>query len=192
MEHRHIDLAQTGFQQWLEAAEKSLAVLQKKADRILVSGESMGGLLALYLAAEHPEILGVMVYAPALVIPDLWKAKLLYRLIFSSPKKLKPTRPGFLPWQGYKVNPLKAVVELGKLQFEVHRILYKIHQPLLVIQGLQDETIDIRSSRMVYDSVSSTRKELVELENCGHGVLLDKLHETVFAKSVAFIRSITE
>jgi carboxylesterase len=185
------DLANTGYQEWIDAVEVSIASLQKKTDQVLVAGESMGGLLSLYLAAVHPEILGVLVYAPALIIPDLWKAKLLHRFIFSSPKDLQPTQPGFLPWQGYRENPLKAVVELGKLKTVVLRRLKEIRQPIFIFQGRQDKTIDIRGSKIIFDSVSSSRKELIELDNCGHCILLDKEHDSVFKYSVSLIQSIT-
>jgi len=181
------DLAGTSYQDWINCAEVSLEKLKASTTSWFLGGESMGGLLALYLTACHPEIKKVAVFAPALRIAGVFKAKLLRKLVFGSPKRtLKPTREGFLPWQGYRINPLSAVAELGDLQKEVLRKLPEIHQPLLIFQGKQDETIDHRSSSLVYNAVSSTQKELVELDDCGHCVLLDKQRNDVYRKTIDF------
>ncbi len=148
----------------------------------------MGGLLALFLAACHPEIEKLVVYAPALKIPGLFKARLFSRLLFGSPKRhLEPTREGYLPWQGYHINPLSAVVELGMLQNKVMTILPEIRQPILIFQGKNDETIDQQSALLVYNAVSSREKHLIELDDCGHCVLLDKQHHKVNTRSIEFL-----
>ncbi len=182
------DLAKTRYTEWIECAENAFIVLENRTNRWFVGGESMGGLLALYLAARHPEIEKLVVYAPALKIAGIIKAKLFSRFVLGSPKRhLAPTKEGFLPWQGYRINPLKAVIELGLLQNKIQGILPEIHQPILIYQGKQDETIDHQSAFMVYNAVSSREKHLVELDDCGHCVLLDRQHREVNTKSIEFL-----
>jgi carboxylesterase len=183
-------LAGTKYSEWIEKAESAYLEMTRCCDQIFIGGESMGGLLSLYLASRHPEIAGLMLFAPALLIPSMRKARFFQFLFFSSPKKLTPTLPGYLPWQGYRVNPLKAVVELGRFQEIVKKELPGIQQPMLVFQGLQDETIDINSSRIIVNTVGSEVKELVELENCGHCILLDIRRESVYERTLLFIRSL--
>lgn len=185
-----LDLSKTRFTQWIDVAEQSLADLHQKTDTMIIGGESMGGLLSLYLGARYPGILGLLIFAPALIIPEMQKVRFFRHFIFSSPKNLKPDKPGFLPWQGYKINPLSAVVELGKLQDVVRNCLNDIHQPLIVFQGMRDETIDSRSSTTVIEAVSSQEKELVELENFGHCILLNAGYESVYDRAMAFIQSL--
>jgi carboxylesterase len=181
------DLAVTRYQDWINSAEEALNKLKTCTNSCYIGGESMGGLLALYLSASHPEIKKVAAFAPALRIKEVFKAKLLRNFIFGSPKRtLKPTREGFLPWQGYRINPLSAVAELGDLQKKVIIMLPAIHQPLLIFQGKQDETIDHRSASMVYKAVSSTQKKLVELDDCGHCVLLDKQRINIYRQTISF------
>ncbi len=182
------DLAKTRYSKWIESAEQAFNHLKSRTTRWFVGGESMGGLLALYLAASHTEIEKLVVYAPAVKIAGIIKAKLFSLFVFGSPKRqLAPTKEGYLPWQGYKINPLKAVVELGLLQNKIQGILPEIHQPILIYQGKQDETIDHQSAFMVYNAVSSREKHLVELDDCGHCVLLDKQHREVNTKSIEFL-----
>jgi len=182
------DLAKTRHTEWIDSAENAFDTLKSRTTRWFIGGESMGGLLALYLAARHPEIEKLLIYAPALKIPGLFWAKLFSHFIFGIPKRrLEPTREGYLPWQGYRINPLNAVVELGLLQNMVMDILPKISQPIIVFQGNQDETIDPQSAFLVYNAVSSREKHLVELEDCGHCVLLDKRYREVYTQSVEFL-----
>lgn len=182
------ELSRTGYEEWINSAENAYSEVRFNSTRVVVGGESMGGLLALLLAARHPEICCLLVYAPALIIPAMRDARLMQNFIFGSPKKLEDTRPGFLPWQGYRINPLKAVVELGKLQDEVRKTLSRITQPIIIFQGKNDETIDVKSSTIVYQSVSSTIKEVVELENCGHCILLDAQRETIYSRTENFLK----
>jgi carboxylesterase len=185
-----VDLSKTLYTEWIETAESSLEELRQKSQQVIVGGESMGGLLALYLGACHPEILGLLIYAPALIVPDMQKARIFQHFIFSSPKDLKPTKPGFLPWQGYRVNPLRSVVELGKLQNVVRNRLADVHQPVIIFQGMRDETIDILSSKKVLESVPSQIKELVVLDDFGHCILLNAGYEHIYDRSAFFIQSL--
>lgn len=181
------DLSRTRYTEWIKNAEDSLTLLKTRTYHWYVGGESMGGLLALYLAATYPEIKAAAVFAPALIIPGIFKARLFKWLLFGSPKqRLEPTKDGFLPWQGYRVNPLHAVSELGSLQGFVKKRLPDIHQPLLIFQGKQDETIDHRSAAFVYNAVSSTEKRLIEMDDCGHCVLLDKKYRDVNQRTINF------
>jgi carboxylesterase len=181
------DLARTRYTDWIKNAEDSLTHLKTLTDHWYAGGESMGGLLALYLAAVHPEIIAAAAFAPALIIPGISKARLFRWFLFSSPKRtLEPTKEGFLPWQGYRVNPLNAVSELGSLQGFVKKQLPNIHQPLLIFQGKQDETIDHRSASKVYNAVSSSEKKIIELDDCGHCVLLDKQYKDIYQRTVSF------
>ena len=54
--------------------------------------------------------------------------------VFSIKKKFSEDREG-LPWQGYKVNPLKTGVQLLKFQWEIKQRLCRIYQPILLIQA---------------------------------------------------------
>jgi len=90
-------------------------------------------------------------------------------------------------WQGYKVNPLKGVLQLIALQNVVKKELKSVTQPLMIIQGKKDRTIDIQSAQMVYDGVGSSKKELHWMDESGHCVLLDKEAHVVTRLSMDFL-----
>jgi carboxylesterase len=185
------DLAIRHYQEWIDSAENAYISLQENASTIFVGGESMGGLLALHLASKHPEIAGILLFAPALIIRGLREAELFKWFLFGSPKKgLEETKDGFLPWQGYKINPLKAVSELGRLQSFVAKTFPDVIQPAIIFQGDRDETIEPRGSNIILQSISSQDKQLIEVDNCGHCVLLDAQHPRIYQLSLQFIQQI--
>jgi carboxylesterase len=172
-------LNRTRWQDWYDATQQAYQNLAGRCARVVVGGESTGGLLALLLAARNPQIDGVLAYAPALLLPlsrlQVLTLNLFAPFVPSLPKKhiLEDKT-----WQGYKVNPLKGILQLRKLQKVVREELGNIQQPLLLLQGRMDKTIDLRSAEAVYNAVGSTVKELHWLEKSDHCLLLDcEVHE---------------
>lgn len=61
---------------YIESAERALAIGKTLGDKVIVIGTSMGGMLTLYLASRHPEIAGIVLYSPCIEVADP-SAKLL-------------------------------------------------------------------------------------------------------------------
>ncbi len=187
------DMNRQKWTDWVNAVEKAYQDLKNQCDRVYVAGESMGGLLTLYLASQHPEISGLLLYAPALIVDRMWQPYLLSPFLKIIYKKGPAVdRPGCLPWQGYHVYPLPALVQLGKLQQQVKKRLHLIHQPTLIFQGLLDTTINPVGSKIIYDSIKSSTKELVWKKESHHCVILDKDLSDVAHQSVAFVNQLEQ
>jgi carboxylesterase len=107
------DANRTRWQAWVEAVEVSYRQLVARCDTVFLGGESTGGLLALYLAAEHPQAAGILTYAPALITAPAYGPFLLPLLApfipyLAKPKSNHPPTPADERWQGYPVNPPAA------------------------------------------------------------------------------------
>ncbi len=162
------------WQEWYGAVDRAFQELRNEYKKVYVGGESMGALLALLVAARNPSASGVLTYAPALLLRLTRAQEMVLRLL--SPfvtGQPKNDLTGNTTWQGYTVNPLKAVTRLLALQKVVKVELGKVRQPLLVMQGKLDATIDLHSAEMVYQNAGSKVKEIHWLENSGHCLLLD-------------------
>lgn len=59
------DMVPTRWADWIGDAEAAYRRLAARTDRIVVAGLSMGGSLALAVALEHPEVLGLVLVNPA-------------------------------------------------------------------------------------------------------------------------------
>ena len=182
------DMQRCRRQDWEAAVEQTYQTVAAQCRRVIVGGESMGALLALYLAAKHPNIEAVLAYSPALRIAkkNVWGAYLLSPFVAHVAKgKIKEEF-----WQGYPVNPLRALVQLHKLQRRVRRLLPRIRQPLLIVQGRLDTAIDLRGVDELYRNIGSTEKELHWMEKSGHVVMIDRELEQVAEITLRFIERV--
>lgn len=186
------DLNQRLWQEWAAAADQGYQMLQSTCKSVFVGGESLGGLLAFQLASLHPEASGVLAYSPALRVKNIRRARFARFFISIMAKRSngKSTEP--LPWQGYTAYPVKAAYQMYRFQQYVEPRLKRVAQPTLILQGEKDRTIDPNSSQIIFDAISSPRKELVWMKNSGHCIILDQEYELVMSRSLSFVQSILQ
>lgn len=182
------DLNRKHWGDWLNAAEEMYMQLTRACRVIFVAGESMGGLLAILMAATHPEMSGMILYAPAMHIPSMQLAWLLAPFKAYVEKSYVKKDQVDIGWQGYNVVPLRAAVELLRLQKVAKNALSSIRQPVLIFQGKNDQTIDPMSSQTVYDEIGSSEKQLTWLEHSGHCILLDSEWESAAEGTWQFVQ----
>lgn len=166
-----LEMNKTNWKDWWSAAEAALLELMQDYTKIFVLGESMGGLLALRLAAKYPSLLGAMVFAPAIKIKNLWLSKFIWRFRpLINKGKPDPT----IPQQSYSAFPLKAASSLLELQKIVKNELKEVKIPVIFFQGKKDDTVDPMGAVFAYESINHEDKDFVFLEESAHIILLDK------------------
>ncbi|RMH98925.1 MAG: alpha/beta fold hydrolase, partial [Calditrichaeota bacterium] len=69
------DLENIAYTEWLDAAEQSYMEMKARYPKVYVCGQSMGGALALHIAANHP-VNAVITFAAAIIMED-WRLALL-------------------------------------------------------------------------------------------------------------------
>lgn len=179
------DLNRSTWHMWLEKVKQTYErLIREDYHRIFIIAESMGALLAIELAAQHPKIDGLILFSPALKVEGIWLARLL------APFKdyiKKNGKDDGLPWKGYNVYPVKAMVELHKLQKHAQTLLPKITQPTLVFTGGQDQKISTESIDILLNGLQSTEKQHINLEKSGHTILLDQQQDEAFEHILEFI-----
>jgi carboxylesterase len=176
------------WQDWYATVERAYQNLSAHCQRVAIGGESAGALLILRLAVEHPEAAAILCYAPALKLQispgKRFLLSILAPFLTSIPKA--PARDDN-PWKGYAVQPLKGGRELMRLAKVIPPLLPAIHQPILVMQGRLDPTVDPFVPQLIYDRVSSSVKELHWLEHSTHCVILDKERDLAASLSLNFL-----
>ena len=165
--------------------------LKLQCDSIVVGGESTGALLSLYLASKHPEIVALLLYAPALRLNlspiDIF---LLHPLALFVPWLPKKNLDSNELWQGYTVNPLKGVIQLLCLQKKVRPILPEIRQPILIIQGKNDITAHPGVPDEIFNQVRSTIKEKYWMDHSAHCVIIDQEFDQVTGLTKQFLHRV--
>ena len=181
------DLNLKKWSDWVVAVEEKYQQLQSTCRVVFVGGESMGGLLSLYLAQKHPEISGVLLYAPAVKIRSLGRANLAsYFRSF----RWKNGGDESMPWKGYRVVPLKAIRQLTILRRKVVRLLPEIKAPVIIFQGRLDRSLELDGANLLYERLGSPDKILLWFDNSQHCILLDREFDQVAEASLEFIQRI--
>lgn len=191
------DLAHRRWQEWAAAVREGWEHLRGRCGQVVVGGLSLGGLLAMYLAAHEP-VAGLILMAPGLIAQD-WRARFLPVARFfikwdeKSPEDQSADLADHEAWKRiwcYDRTPVPAAYEVLKLQRVVRRLLSKITCPTLIFQGRNDQAVKPEGARIIYEGVSAADKELVWLERSGHCLVVDVEREAVWEKSWRFIQGI--
>jgi carboxylesterase len=211
------DLLATGWRDWYASVEAAASKLLRQVDHLFVGGLSMGALLSLKLAADHPhQIAGVGVYG-ATFRYDGWSIPWSARLSFLLPllKKLGIGRDqAFLEQPPYGLrderlraqisaamqsgdstvagllgNPWHSLADLYQLSVQVRRQLPGVTSPCLVAHASEDDVASVRNAELVIRGVSA-RTELLLLDDSYHMITIDKQRRTLIAHSDRFFDDI--
>lgn len=193
------ELARTGWQDWLASADAALTALRADVPRVAVAGLSMGGLLALVLAARRPaDVAALVLAAPALRLTDRRIGLLPWAARIPALRR----RLGLIPKRGgrdiadvaaraasraYDAAPLDAVLALLALRREARRALPHVTQPVLLLQGRLDRTVPASVAALVRRRLGTRRLETAMLERSAHVLTEDAERARVGALVVDFL-----
>lgn len=184
------ELAITSREDWYAELDRELRGLAERCRQVFVCGLSMGGALALRLAARHgARISGVALVNPAHKMHDRAAPALpLLRHLVPSAKGIVSdiAKPG-TPESGYDRVPLNGAYQLRRLLQEVDAELPRVTQPLLLMHSAQDHVVPPVDSARILSRVSSRDVTELVLERSYHVATLDHDAEIVFAETHAFI-----
>jgi len=163
------------FSDWYAQAEGDYKSLDQECSKINLVGFSFGGALALKLAEEHSgedKIQRIYLISPFIRLRYKWWNVLkketiinIFADIIVFKKKGDPAQinspEGLKSFIGYKNLPWQSLKNSFKDIKLVEANLNKISNPILIQQSKNDDTVDVKSSKLVYEKVSSDKKELV-------------------------------
>ncbi len=181
------DMERTGWREWVHSAEEGCDLLAARAQRDYVVGLSMGGLLALHLAATRRVDGVVSMCAPIrLRKRSAVFTPVLRHFVRFTPKSAPDPRFRRDLWS-YDRTPVACVPHLLELVRRVRRELRAVEAPALVVQGANDQTVDSGSARLILDRLGSRTKSLVTLPASGHMVTLDRDQAALLSAIDAFM-----
>jgi esterase/lipase len=176
------------WEDWYASVLRGFNILKVHCQRILVTGFSTGGALALRLASEQfPEIIGVTAAAvpvkfvnPAfMLVPLLHGTNKLVDWV-SSFEGIKPfiENPTEHPTINYRHVPVKSLYELRVLIQDMDDFLPLCQCPALILQGNNDPVVSIKSAQEVIDKIGSKTKRLKIVNSKRHGILMENIDGT--------------
>ena len=186
------DMEPTNWKHWYGAAVDGYHLLSGLCSEIHVVGLSMGGLMALKLAAEYPLKSVTALSAPVFLADRRIKWLPLYRFFRRYvAKKQRDYDIASSLFVGYDSTPLSSLSSLLELIGMVPGELGKITCPALLVQSRREHTVRPESAVFLFEQLKTPAKELFWLEKSGHIVTLDIERELVFDKISEFLSSIT-
>lgn len=183
------ELATTRWRDWYDCAERELLTLAAETDQVFVAGHSMGGSLALRLAAhQRNKVAGLVLVNPGLLpYPAYRLAPLASILISRVPSRHHDiAAPGALR-HGYDQTPLRAAVSMFEMFADVRASLDLVTCPTLVFKSVADHVIPGTSSDYLSSHLSSDDITVRELRRSYHVATLDYDREQIFTESLEFI-----
>jgi carboxylesterase len=178
------DLARHRWTDWARAAERGLDRLVASTEAVVVLGLSMGGAMALHLAARRPDdvravavVNGYLRDRRILATPYVWPLIPPQKGIGNDIRKEGGDE---LP---YERIPVRGVAELAKFLRVVRKEMPSVRQPLVVFNSPQDHVVPKGTAAWLMGRVGSEHKELIELSNSYHVATLDHDAELIFERT---------
>jgi carboxylesterase len=184
------DMQLTTWQDWYAEVDRELRALRERCAQVFVFGLSMGGALALRLAAKHgDEVSGVVVVNPGNKVHGLaaYALPVARHFVRTAPGIASDIAKEGGAEIGYDRVPLHAAHSLRRFFQVVDRELPQVTQPMLLLHSPQDHVVPPADSARVLSRVSSTDVTELLLEQSYHVATLDYDADRIFEESYAFI-----
>jgi carboxylesterase len=188
------DMVATTWTDWSACAELVYNELAVRCRQVVVAGLSMGGTLAVWLAAHHPEIAGVVAINAA-VDPPAESFREGMRQLLADGHTTMPGVGNDIADPGatelaYEATPIGPLLSLCDADDEIYPKLGDIHCPVLVMNSPQDHVVPPVSSEILATRVSGP-VERVTLARSYHVATLDYDKDEITARAVDFARKVT-
>lgn len=189
------DMERVRWYDWLAVCRDEYARLRETCDFVCVSGLSMGGILAILLAAEYPVDALVAMCAPVMVRQVFSPlAPLIAPIVRRTTWRERQYPAGYDELRAYDLGyggaPMASVGDLNRLIGMAKRQFFAVVAPTLIAQSERDHTVIPRSALRIHAGVSSEKKRLLWLPNSDHLCTIGPDRQLLLDEFTAFLRSL--
>ncbi len=194
-------LSITTLEEWEAAVDNAISVIKKKCKKVILAGVSFGGNLIISGVNGRNDISGIILMAT----PVMWVKRRRRMILFhiarqlkifqkknylSNLKKFPAIKQYITPEFTYGSIPLRSLSQCIKGVEKTKKMLNTIHMPVLILQSQEDDIVDPRSARYIYDNIKSKIKKLVFIRNSYHTPIIDSKSHIAFREMTRFINRI--
>lgn len=205
-------LKKTRWQDWYKAVEAEVLRLRECYRQCYVGGLCVGGMLGLLIDIDHPGMLdGIAAWAPILFINgwNIPKSACLLPIVLRTPVRyvwfFKESHPygvknDFVRKMmqrmmeksslAYEMIPGVAIYELLKLSAFLRKRLGKVKAPVIVIHSELDDFTSIKSSKVIYEGISSEHRKFIALTDSYHMITIDNEKQIVLRETLNFFEDV--
>lgn len=188
------------WQDWIADSEAALLSLADDVERVIVVGHSMGGELALYLAANHAMLIDSLVLAAAAIQlenplapgrPLHFLLPLVMRLFKRwdlPPEYADPSLSRFDT--NYHWAPMDAIAAFLDFSATARACLPEVHAPALILHSRRDAVAAPESAEIILRQIATPagQKRIIWFETTSHEMFQDVEREAVIQAVVEYAR----
>jgi len=187
------DLEKATYLDWIQDVKNAYGKLRESGCKdILVYGHSLGGLLALNIAEDEPNIKAVLSFSAPIRVHD---SSIYYQWRFPHPRfRTFPSHDNGSELQkdisSYDSYPVAKQRDVCILMKMVEKKLEKIKCPILVLQSKKDELVRTKSAWIICERTNAKRKEIILLKESGHNFMYGPENDKIEKKINSFLHNI--
>ena len=194
-------LRNSTWRDWLADGEDALKDLLSEAEKAIIVGHSMGGLVALNLAADYSRSIDSIVLAAAAVyltnilapgralnfLAPLYAA--IIKKVDMPPVYVEQAQAQFDP--NYAWSPTPPILSLFEFARLTRARLQEVNVPALIVNSRKDGTVATESAQIIFDGLATagTEKSILWFEKTEHEMFLDIERHVVIKAIVDYIKS---
>lgn len=184
------EMNRTTWRDWYGVQRDAYRELQARCDAVFVCGLSMGGTLTLKLAADHPDVAGIVLVNASVhtTDPRAKFARVLQYVLPSLPGVGNDIKKPGMDEYCYNRLPVRAFVQLQDFWKHVSQEIHNVTQPALVFSSIDDHVVEQSNARWIVERIASTDKSFVPLNNSYHVATLDYDADEIFQSSLQFMQ----
>lgn len=182
---------------WIAAAQEAFAEMRSRYRVTSVSGLSMGGALAVIVAADHHDIASLVLFAPYLGMPRWLKAvaathwawgRLVGPVTANSPRSIHDPLERDRNLSYGQVTG-RTIFELSRVVSCARRALPRVLTPTLIIQSREDPRVSPGVARYALRKLGAPEKKLVWTTGAGHIITVDYGRDRLFSEAERWLMS---
>ncbi|MFX0124403.1 MAG: alpha/beta hydrolase [Candidatus Hodarchaeota archaeon] len=190
------DLTKYTYKDWLLACEQALKNLNCQVTFLV--GQITGAPLALTLAVNHPELLGIVTLSGIISLPKWYtfysnflRSKTRMVSWRSASSKLLPFYNQLIGKKNnlYEEVPQIALKETFSLIQQTRKLLKKVNQPIYIFHSSTTNDLSIQNAYLIFKNVSSKKKKLMFIEKGSPLMSVDVARHIIFRETASFFWS---
>ncbi|MTD31578.1 carboxylesterase [Planomicrobium sp. YIM 101495] len=183
-----LKLKNVSAESWMMEAELAIRKLKEQADRIIVVGFSMGGLIAMYLATRYKLDRLVLLSAAVKYINPVQLLEEIRNSARDAMSRKLSENPLFHLYE-YKLihTPISAAVEFLRIVRFVEPYYKSIKVPVIIVQGEKDGIVPPSAANLIFETIGSEEKLLITSANSQHLICYSDDSEDWFEHVLAFM-----
>jgi esterase/lipase len=175
--------------EWIQMVEKIVIHAIEENKVVHMIGFSMGAMIAAIMAYRY-QITTLVLLSPAVYVLSPYLLRMKLEKFLQQARKVRSMSgqtvhksPSLI-----RSTPIYNIFQFHKIVRQAKRIFQHISIPICVIHGQKDETVDPRSSELIYSVSSSKEKELHYLPLSRHHICRDCEVDSVVQTVIKFIK----